>query len=37
MIKQPDWITPELLEALGIRDFAKARHDYYYYWRDHST
>ena len=38
-IKQPGWITPELLKSFSLRDSAKARHDYenYKYWRNHST
>ena len=38
-IKQPGWITPELLKLFSLRDSAKARHDYenYKYWRNHST
>ena len=27
-IKQPGWITPELLKSFSLRDSAKARHDY---------
>ena len=38
-IKQPGWITPELLKSFSLRDSARARHDYenYKYWRNHST
>ena len=38
-IKQPGWITPELLKSFSLRDSAKARRDYenYKYWRNHST
>ena len=38
-IKQPGWISPELLKSFSLRDSAKARHDYenYKYWGNYFT